>query len=121
MTNQKRANQSRGVLANTARAVTSVIGKVVTKTSRVAKSAAGTVKAKAVKPRPKKAGSSKAGRSAAKRELINTGKDKRYVRRNKKGQFQASDDVRRSLGQDVKRKARRRVPAGQGDRGDRPR
>jgi len=119
MKDSKKTNQSRGVLANTARAVTSVIEKVVTETSRVAKRAAGTGKANAARPRQKKAGSSNAGRSATKRELINTGKDKRYVRRNKKGQFQESDDVSRSLSQDVKRKARRRVPAGQGDRGDR--
>jgi hypothetical protein len=33
---------------------------------------------------------------AGKRE-IDTGTDKRYVRRNKKGQFKESDDVGRSL------------------------
>ena len=53
-----------------------------------------------------------------KRELIDTGTDKRYVRRNKKGQFNESDDVGRSLRQDVKRKARTLVKAGQGDKGD---
>jgi hypothetical protein len=121
MKDEKKTNQSGGVLADTARAVSSAIGKVVAKTSRAAKKAAGAGKAKTVKPKAKKASSSKARPSAGKRELINTGKDKRYVRRNKKGQFRESDDVGRSLSQDVKRKARTRVPAGQGDRGDRPR
>ncbi len=37
------------------------------------------------------------------RELIDTGTDKRYVRRDEKGQFKESDDVGRSLSQDVKR------------------
>ena len=34
----------------------------------------------------------------AKRELIDTGKDKRYVWRNKQGQFNELDDVGRSAG-----------------------
>jgi hypothetical protein len=55
---------------------------------------------------------------ASKRELIDTGTDKRYVRRNEKGQFKESDDVGRSLSQDRRRKAKKTVPAGQGDRGD---
>ena len=52
------------------------------------------------------------------RELIDTGTDKRYVRRDEKGRFEESDDVGRSLSQDVKRAAKTKVPAGQGDRGD---
>ena len=56
-----------------------------------------------------------------KRELIDTGKDKRYVRRNEQGQFNESDDVGRSLRQDVKRKAKTAVKAGQGDQGDQKR
>lgn len=56
---------------------------------------------------------------AAKRELIDTGTDKRYVRRDPKGQFKESDDVGRSLSQDQKRKAKTKAPPGQGDRGDR--
>jgi hypothetical protein len=56
-----------------------------------------------------------------KRELIDTGSDKRYVRRNTKGQFNESDDVGRSLRQDVKRKAKTVVKAGQGDKGDQKR
>jgi hypothetical protein len=58
---------------------------------------------------------------AAKRELIDTGSDKRYVRRDAEGQFNESDDVGRSLAQDRKRKAKRVVRAGQGDRGDQQR
>jgi hypothetical protein len=60
-------------------------------------------------------------RKAAKRELIDTGTDKRYVRRNTKGQFKESDDVGRSLSMDRKRKAKKSSKAGQGDRGDRRR
>jgi hypothetical protein len=58
---------------------------------------------------------------AAKRELINTGTDKRYVRRNVKGEFKESDDVGRSLSQDVRRKAKTVVKAGHGDKGDQKR
>ena len=60
-------------------------------------------------------------RTAAKRETINTGTDKRFVRRNSKGQFKESDDVGRSLGKDVRQTARRKVKSGQGDKGDRAR
>jgi hypothetical protein len=56
--------------------------------------------------------------SAAKRELIDTGSDKRYVRRDADGQFNESDEVSRSLAQDRNRKAKRVVRAGQGDRGE---
>jgi hypothetical protein len=52
------------------------------------------------------------------RELIDTGTDKRYVRRDEKGQFKESDDVGRSLSQDVKKHAKTEVKSGQGDRGD---
>jgi hypothetical protein len=58
---------------------------------------------------------------AGKRELIDTGTDKRYVRRNKKGQFKESDDVGRSLAQDVRRKAKTAVKPGYGDKGDQKR
>jgi len=58
---------------------------------------------------------------AGKRELIDTGTDKRYVRRDKKGQFKESDDVGRSLAQDVRRKAKTVVKSGCGDKGDQKR
>ena len=38
-----------------------------------------------------------AKRKAAKRELINTGTDKRFARRGAQGRFKESDDVGRSL------------------------
>lgn len=53
-----------------------------------------------------------------KRELIDTGNDKRYVRRNEKGQFKESDDVGKSLSADRRKKAKNDVKPGQGDRGD---
>ncbi|MDT4898512.1 MAG: hypothetical protein QOH25_3589 [Acidobacteriota bacterium] len=59
--------------------------------------------------------------AAKKRELIDTGSDKRYVRRDEKGRFDEVDDQSRSLSQDVKRKAKTKVPAGQGDKGDQKR
>ena len=52
------------------------------------------------------------------RELIDTGTDKRFVRRNEKGQFADVVDVGRSLAQDRKQQAKTKVPPGQGDRGD---
>lgn len=55
---------------------------------------------------------------ASKRELIDTGNDKRYVRRNEKGQFDEVVDQGRSLAQDVRQHAKTKVPPGQGDRGD---
>jgi hypothetical protein len=60
-----------------------------------------------------------AKRKAAKRERIETGSDKRYVRRGAKGQFKEADDVGRSHARDPKRKAKTKAKRGQGDRGDR--
>jgi hypothetical protein len=56
---------------------------------------------------------------AGKRELIDTGTDKRYVRRDEKGQFTESDDVGRSLSKDVTTKAKTAARPEQGDKGDR--
>jgi hypothetical protein len=53
-----------------------------------------------------------------KRELIDTGTDKRYVRRDDEGKFKESDDVGRSLSQDVRKEAKTEVKSGHGDRGD---
>lgn len=58
---------------------------------------------------------------ATKRELIDTGNDKRYVRRNEKGQFDEVDDMGRSLSRDVKKRAKATVKSGQGDKGDQKR
>ena len=60
-----------------------------------------------------------AKRKAAKRELINTGTDKRYVRRGASGQFKESDDVGRASAQDRRQRAKTSAKKGQGDRGDR--
>jgi hypothetical protein len=53
------------------------------------------------------------------RELIDTGNDKRYVRRDEQGRFDEVVDVGRSLSQDQKRDADKETSSGQGDRGDR--
>ena len=53
------------------------------------------------------------------RELIDTGNDKRFVRRDEKGRFDESDDVGKSLAADQRVKAEKTAPRGQGDRGDR--
>jgi len=53
------------------------------------------------------------------RELINTGTDKRYVRRDEHGRFKESVDVGRSLAADQRHKAKHESREGQGDRGDR--
>jgi hypothetical protein len=60
-----------------------------------------------------------ARKSAAKRELIEpTPGDKRYVRRDKEGQFNAVVDVGRSLAADRRSKSKTAVKPGQGDKGD---
>lgn len=53
------------------------------------------------------------------RELIDTGTDKRFVRRDEEGRFKESDDVGRSLAQDQKRDAKTKPKKGEGDKGDR--
>jgi hypothetical protein len=54
--------------------------------------------------------------------LINTGTNKLYVRRNRRGtSFKEVEDVGRSLAQDRRRKAKTVAKRGQGDRGDRRR
>ena len=58
-------------------------------------------------------------KSSGARELIDTGTDKRFVRRDDKGRFSESDDVGRSLARDVKQHAKTKAKKGQGDRGDR--
>lgn len=64
---------------------------------------------------------SKGGKKAAERELIDTGGDKRYVRRDDQGQFKESDDMGRSLSLDRRRKAKTPAKPGQGDKGDQKR
>lgn len=59
-----------------------------------------------------------AKKGSGKRELIEPRGDKRYVRRDAKGQFSESDDVSRSLSQDRKRTAKKEAKSGYGDQGD---
>ncbi len=47
--------------------------------------------------------------------LIARNGDKRYIKRNEKGQIKESDDVGKSLSQDVKKHAKTEVKAGYGD------
>jgi hypothetical protein len=60
-----------------------------------------------------------AKKKAAKRELIDTGTDKRFVRRGAGGTFKESDDVGKSLARDRRTAAKTKVKSGQGDKGDR--
>jgi hypothetical protein len=53
-----------------------------------------------------------------KREMIDTGTTKRYMRRDERGRFKRSVDVGRSLAMDRRTDAKTVVPKGQGDRGD---
>lgn len=72
----------------------------------------------------RKAGAKKrktTSRGTGKRTLIDTGTDKRFVRRSGRGQFKESDDQGRSLAGDRRTKARTRSKSGYGDRGDRRR
>lgn len=56
--------------------------------------------------------------SSSKRELVNTGTDKRYVRRDEKGHFKESDDQVRSPLQGSSAARQNQVPnAGRGSRG----
>jgi hypothetical protein len=63
----------------------------------------------------------KTTRKASKRELIDTGTDKRFVKRSQQGQFKESDDVGRSLAADRRVKAKTTVKPAFGDQGDQPR
>jgi hypothetical protein len=55
----------------------------------------------------------------AKRELIDTGTAKRYIRRDERGRFKESVEVGRSLSADRRQAAQTPAKRGQGDRGDR--
>lgn len=54
----------------------------------------------------------------AQRELIDTGTDKRFVRRAEDGKFKESDDVGRSLAADRRQHAATKKPRNEGDKGD---
>lgn len=55
----------------------------------------------------------------ASREWIDTGTDKRYVRRDAQGRFTESVDVSRSLSADTRHDAKTTARPGEGDQGDR--
>jgi hypothetical protein len=58
-------------------------------------------------------------RATSRRELIEPTKgDKRYMRRNAQGEFNKVVDVGKSLSSDKRTTAKKKVPKGQGDRGD---
>ena len=57
--------------------------------------------------------------ASGKRELIDTGTDKRYVRRDEQGRFDEVVDKGRADSQDRKRDAENTTTSGHGDRGDR--
>ena len=58
---------------------------------------------------------------AEKRELLDNGSDKRYVRRDGQGKFTKDQvDVGKSLRADERQHAKTVSKPGQGDRGDRP-
>ena len=54
----------------------------------------------------------------SKRELIEPNGDKRYVKRDEEGRFTESDDVSRSLSQDVRQHSEKEARPGHGDQGD---
>ena len=60
-----------------------------------------------------------AKRSTSKRELINTGRSKRFTKRTVTGRFKEGDVVGRSLASDRRQAAKRKVKSGHGDQGDR--
>lgn len=53
-----------------------------------------------------------------KRELVDTGSSKRFVKRNAEGTFKDSVELGRSLAADRRDKAKTTVKAGYGDQGD---
>ena len=55
-------------------------------------------------------------RKAAKRELIETPTDERYLRRDERGQVKKSEDVGRVLAEDQRRRATDVPERGRGDR-----
>ena len=57
-------------------------------------------------------------KTTGKRTLIKPNGDARYIRRDSKGRIAESDDVGRSLKQDRLKEAKKKVSAGQGDKGD---
>ena len=79
-----------------------------------------TKKSTAKKSTTKKSTTKKRSSKTSKRTLIEpTPGDKRYVRRNKKGEFNKVVNVGRSLSADRRSKSKTKAKPGQGDKGDR--
>ena len=57
-------------------------------------------------------------RSSSKRTLVAPRGSKRYVRRDARGRIKESDQVGRSLSTDRRKRAKRKAPKGQRDKGD---
>ena len=72
----------------------------------------------AAKKGAKKSVRKSAKKVTGKRTSVAPRGDKRYVRRDARGQFKESDDQGRSLRSDVKKKAKTTVKSGYGDKGD---
>ena len=66
----------------------------------------------------KSTGKKSESKSSNKRTTIAPNGDKRYIKRNEKGQIKESDDVGKSLSKDVQQKAHKKVKPGYGDQGD---
>jgi hypothetical protein len=62
-----------------------------------------------------------AKRSTSKRELIDTGRNKMFAKRDVQGRFKEMDDVSRSLRADPRRAAKTVAQPAHGDQGDRAR
>ena len=59
--------------------------------------------------------------ASGKRELVDTGRSKQYVRRDARGRFTSDQtDVGRSSAADQRQHSQTQAKRGQGDRGDRP-
>jgi hypothetical protein len=58
-------------------------------------------------------------RSSTKRDLVKSRTGKSFAKRTAKGRFKEMDSVKRSLGSDTRKKAKRKTKSGHGDQGDR--
>ena len=58
-------------------------------------------------------------RSSGKRDLVASRSGKSFAKRSAKGRFKEMDSVKRSLPKDRRKKAKRKVKSGYGDKGDR--
>jgi hypothetical protein len=83
------------------------------------KSPTGSTTKKSTKKVAGKKAANKSAKKSSKRELISPNRDARFVRRDGAGQFKESDDVGRSQQVDRRKKAKRAVKSGDGDKGDR--